>query len=120
MKRLRTLTLFKGGEDFAYSTNQSPIVGGNSKTAAFHAFFDSSIAEDGHRYLILKRVVAFAPILPSDLLDFRFDFGMAVGVGGEVLREKLEQMIEFYDDPWTIRKMREKGMVREVKQRERC
>lgn len=43
---------------------------------------------------------------------------MAVGVSGEVPREKLEQIIEIYDDPWTIRKMREKGMVREVKQRE--
>ncbi|XP_004145256.2 inositol 3-kinase [Cucumis sativus] len=91
------VTVSKVGEDFAYSTNQSPIVVSDSNTTAFRAFFDSSISGDGRRDRILKRVAACSPILPSDLPDFRFDFGMAVGVGGEVVPETLERMIEICD-----------------------
>ncbi|XP_022970433.1 inositol 3-kinase-like [Cucurbita maxima] len=91
------LTVSKVGADFAYSTNQTPIVVADSKTTTFRAFFGSSIAGDGHGDRILKRIAACAPILPSDLPDFRFDFGMAVGVGGEILPETLTRMLEICD-----------------------
>lgn len=87
-------TVSKVGADFAYSTNQGPVVVPNSKTTTFRAYFDSSVAGDGHGDRVLKRVAACAPITPSDLPDVRFDFGMAVGVGGEVLPETLERMLE--------------------------
>ena len=45
----------------------------------------------------MKRVEACDPINPSDLPDKRFDFGMAVGVGGEILPETLEKMVEICD-----------------------
>lgn len=53
---------------------------GNLKTTVFCAFFNSSIVGDGHGDLILKRVMAYASILPSNLPDFKFDFGMVFGV----------------------------------------
>ncbi|KAJ6345300.1 hypothetical protein OIU78_008051 [Salix suchowensis] len=48
-------------------------------------------------YRVLKRVSACDPIRPSDLPDARSKFGMAVGVGGEILPETLERMIETCD-----------------------
>ncbi|KAL5580748.1 hypothetical protein UlMin_013190 [Ulmus minor] len=87
----------KVGLDFAYSTNLDPIVVSGSRTTLFHAHFDSGIDGDGHRDRVLKRVGVCDPIWPSDLPESRFDFGMAVGVGGEILPATLEKMIEICD-----------------------
>ncbi|KAJ6750741.1 hypothetical protein OIU85_001293 [Salix viminalis] len=61
----------------------------------------SKVGEDfkypGHQDRILKRVCACDPIRPSDLPDTRSNYGMAVGVGGEILPETLERMIEICD-----------------------
>uniref|UniRef100_A0A5B7A820 Carbohydrate kinase PfkB domain-containing protein n=1 Tax=Davidia involucrata TaxID=16924 RepID=A0A5B7A820_DAVIN len=84
----------KVGSDFAYSVNHDPIVSSSSLTTVFHAHFSSEPAEPRHQDRILKRVCSCDPILPSDLPDSRFDFGMAVGVAGEILPETLERMLD--------------------------
>lgn len=68
-----------------------------AKTTVFHAHFDLGFDGNGHRDRVLKRVEACDPIYPADLPDSRFDFGMAVGVGGEILPETLEKMVEICD-----------------------
>jgi 1D-myo-inositol 3-kinase len=87
----------KVGEDFKYPVDYTPIVIPTSKTTVFHAYFDLGILENGHQDRVLKRVCACDPIRPSDLSDVRSNFGMAVGVGGEILPETLERMIEICD-----------------------
>lgn len=89
----------KVGPDFAHtaSCSRTPIVIPTSKTTLFHAHFDEGIQRDGERDRVLKRVVSCDPIRPSDLPEFRFDFGMAVGVGGEILPETLERMLDICD-----------------------
>ncbi|KAF4358235.1 hypothetical protein G4B88_030539 [Cannabis sativa] len=87
-------SISKVGWDFAYSTHHEPIVVPDSKTTLFHAHFSSEIDGDGHQDRILKRVCACDPIWPSDLPESRFNFGMAVGVGGEILPQTLEKMLE--------------------------
>ncbi|XP_031271162.1 inositol 3-kinase [Pistacia vera] len=85
----------KVGRDFKYETSYAPIVITSSKTTVFHAYFDDSISDpNGHQDRVLKRVSACEPIRPSDLPDGLFDYGMAVGVGGEILPETLEKMLE--------------------------
>lgn len=84
----------KVGHDFKYETNYPPIVVSSSKTTVFHAYFDSISDPSGHQDRLLKRVCACDPIRPSDLPDAKFDYGMAVGVGGEILPETLEKMLE--------------------------
>ncbi|KAG6678071.1 hypothetical protein I3842_14G062300 [Carya illinoinensis] len=84
----------KVGPDFAYATDRSPIVIPASRTTLFHAHFDSGVGGNGHQDRVLKRVSACDPIRPSDLPQTRFDFGMAVGVGGEISPETLEKMLE--------------------------
>ncbi|KAK4783947.1 hypothetical protein SAY86_018315 [Trapa natans] len=57
--------------------------------------FDSSRdVAAAHQDRVLKRVAALEPISLSDLPIESFDFGMAVGVGGEILPETLEKMTE--------------------------
>nr|GMD14096.1 inositol 3-kinase [Ipomoea batatas] len=80
----------KVGPDFAYSVSHRPIVCSSSQTTVFHAYFSSEIKR---RDRVLKRVRACDPIAASDLPDSEFDFGLAVGVGGEILPETLEKMI---------------------------
>lgn len=81
----------KVGSDFSYSVNHEPIVIPSSKTTLFHAHFSSEIKRQDR---ILKRVRACDPISPSDLpLNSKFSFGLAVGVGGEILPETLEKMV---------------------------
>ncbi|KAJ6670737.1 INOSITOL 3-KINASE [Salix viminalis] len=87
----------KVGEDFKYPVDFTPIVIPTSKTTVFHAYFDLGIDGNGHQDRVLKRVSACDPIRPSDLPDARSNFGMAVGVGGEILPETLERMIETCD-----------------------
>lgn len=87
----------KVGRDFAFSTNRDPIVVPTSKTTMFRAHFNSEADSDGHGDRILKRVRACDPIDPSDLPESRYGFGMAVGVGGEILPETLEKMVELCD-----------------------
>lgn len=87
----------KVGHDFRYQVNHSPIVAPASKTTIFHAYFDSGVHDNGHQDRVLKRVCACDSIKPTDLPDARFDFGMAVGVGGEILPQTLERMIEICD-----------------------
>ncbi|KAJ0266764.1 Inositol 3-kinase [Hirschfeldia incana] len=78
----------KVGPDFKYDVSHPPIVSPAKDTTVFEAYFD--LASDR----VLKRVAACDPILPSDIPDSRFDIGMAVGVGGEILPETLEKMVE--------------------------
>ncbi|XP_052187736.1 inositol 3-kinase isoform X2 [Diospyros lotus] len=84
----------KVGPDFAYSVDHSPIVSPLSETTLFHAHFSSQPRRQDR---VLKRVRACNPILPSDLPGSRFDFGMAVGVAGEILPETLERMLDSCD-----------------------
>ncbi|XP_061347183.1 inositol 3-kinase [Gastrolobium bilobum] len=87
----------KVGPDFAYAnitTAHPPLVVPTSSTTLFHAYFGSE-----HHDRVLKRVGSCDPIRPSDLpRDGRFGFGMAVGVGGEILPETLERMVEICDE----------------------
>ncbi|CAK7331226.1 unnamed protein product [Dovyalis caffra] len=87
----------KVGEDFKYPVNYSPVVIPTSKTTVFHAYFDLGIHGNGHQDRVLRRVCACDSIRPSDLPDTRSNFGMAVGVGGEILPATLERMIESCD-----------------------
>ncbi|XP_028753065.1 inositol 3-kinase-like [Neltuma alba] len=87
----------KVGPDFAYVTNHPPLVVPSSETTVFHAYFDSNIDASGDLDRVLKRVRACDAIRVSDLPKTRFDFGMAVGVGGEILPETLERMLEICD-----------------------
>ncbi|XP_050237465.1 inositol 3-kinase [Mercurialis annua] len=87
----------KVGNDFKYQVIHAPIALSNSKTTIFHAHFNSGAAalhENGTHDRVLKRVCACDPIRPTDLPDDKFHYGMAVGVGGEILPETLERMIE--------------------------
>ncbi|CAH8360513.1 unnamed protein product [Eruca vesicaria subsp. sativa] len=87
----------KVGHDFKYHrhvTHHRPLLSPDKDTTLFEAYFDLKI---GHSDRVLKRVAACDPILPSDIPDSRFDFGMAVGVGGEILPETLEKMVEICD-----------------------
>ncbi|KAG9130298.1 hypothetical protein Leryth_004214 [Lithospermum erythrorhizon] len=82
----------KVGSDFAYkSVNHQPIQSTSSKTTTFHAFFSSKFVTQDR---ILKRVVSCDPIYPRDLPEGPFHYGLAVGVGGEILPETLGKMIE--------------------------
>ncbi|XP_009371498.2 inositol 3-kinase [Pyrus x bretschneideri] len=84
----------KVGSDFAYSVPRDPIVIPDCKTTLFHAHFDSGVGGDEHQDRVLQRVRACGPIRPSDLPETRFDFGMAVGVGGEITVETVEKLVE--------------------------
>ncbi|KAL6203400.1 hypothetical protein ACLB2K_027100 [Fragaria x ananassa] len=84
----------KVGPDFAYSVHRDPIVVPDSRTTLFHAHFDSGIHGEAQQDRVLKRVNACDPIRPSDLPDSRFDFGMVVGVGGEITVETVEKLVE--------------------------
>ncbi|KAL6200330.1 hypothetical protein ACLB2K_030112 [Fragaria x ananassa] len=84
----------KVGPDFAYSVHRDPIVVPDSRTTLFHAHFESGIHGEGQQDRVLKRVDACDPIRPSDLPDSRFDFGMVVGVGGEITVETVEKLVE--------------------------
>ncbi|CAL9244113.1 unnamed protein product [Arabidopsis halleri] len=87
----------KVGHDFRFEVTHSPIVVPEKETTVFEAYFDLGIDGIGHADRVLKRVSACDPILPSDIPDSSFDFGMAVGVGGEILPETLEKMVEICD-----------------------
>lgn len=80
----------KVGPDFAYAVNHKPLISYSCETTVFHAFFCEEPARNDR---VLKRVGSCDPIFPSDLPDSRFDFGMAVGVGGEIVPETLEKMV---------------------------
>ena len=84
----------KVGSDFAYSVHADPIVVPDRSTTLFHAHFESGADGEGQQDRVLKRVRACDPIRASDLPDTRFDFGMAVGVGGEITVETVEKMVE--------------------------
>ncbi|KAG8371496.1 hypothetical protein BUALT_Bualt13G0093700 [Buddleja alternifolia] len=85
----------KVGSDFSYTVTHPPLVIPSSKTTLFHAHFSSQIHRQDR---LLKRVHACPPILPSDLPNARrFDFGLAVGVAGEILPETLEKMLDICD-----------------------
>ncbi|XP_054820078.1 inositol 3-kinase-like isoform X2 [Prosopis cineraria] len=86
----------KVGSDFAYTTKHRPISVPTSKTTIFHAYFDSAVDAAGHQDRVLKRPCACDPIRPSDLpaAAAAFQFGMAVGVGGEISPETLERLLD--------------------------
>ncbi|KAK6145256.1 hypothetical protein DH2020_022076 [Rehmannia glutinosa] len=82
----------KVGSDFSYSVTHPPRVSPSSKTTLFHAHFSSQVQRHDR---VLKRVHACDPIAPSDLPNSRrFEFGLAVGVAGEILPETLEKMLD--------------------------
>lgn len=90
----------KVGSDFAYTVkvNHAPIVSPSGKTAVFHAYFFTDPSEIRREDRILKRVQSCDPISPSDLPDeANFNFGMAVGVAGEISPETLEKMLDICD-----------------------
>ncbi|KAL0434620.1 UNVERIFIED_CONTAM: Inositol 3-kinase [Sesamum radiatum] len=85
----------KVGSDFSYSVTHPPLVSPYSKTTLFHAHFSSQIQRHDR---VLKRVHACEPITPSDLPHSRrFQFGLGVGVAGEILPETLEKMLDICD-----------------------
>ncbi|CAI9779923.1 unnamed protein product [Fraxinus pennsylvanica] len=84
----------KVGNDFSYPVTHPPIICPPSKTTVFHAHFSSEIKREDR---VLKRVCACDPITPSDLPNSHFSFGLAVGVGGEILPETLEKMLDICD-----------------------
>ncbi|BAT81542.1 hypothetical protein VIGAN_03128600 [Vigna angularis var. angularis] len=89
-------TVSKVGPDFAYAAATSshpPLTMPTSRTTLFHAHFGS-----GNPDRLLNRVISCDPIRPDDLpVQTRFAFGLAVGVGGEILPETLEKMLEICD-----------------------
>uniref|UniRef100_A0A7N0TG17 Carbohydrate kinase PfkB domain-containing protein n=1 Tax=Kalanchoe fedtschenkoi TaxID=63787 RepID=A0A7N0TG17_KALFE len=90
----------KVGSDFAYfdSLDHKPIVSSSAPTTLFRAQFGRSSSdhddENGRSDRILKRAHACESIRASDLPEDRFDFGLAVGVGGEILPETLQKMLD--------------------------
>ncbi|XP_043724618.1 inositol 3-kinase [Telopea speciosissima] len=84
----------KVGPDFVYSVSHEPISSPSSLTTLFHAHFTSDPDSNGNQDRVLKRVHVCDPINPSDLPDSQFDFGLAVGVAGEILPETLERMLD--------------------------
>ncbi|WOL20673.1 inositol 3-kinase-like [Canna indica] len=89
------LYIAKVGADFAYVAPHTPRLA-SAPTTLFHAHFPPAPLAGGyHGDRVLKRIRACDPISPSDLLDEgRFDFGLAVGVAGEILPETLARMID--------------------------
>lgn len=90
----------KVGSDFAYnaSVNHTPIVSPSGKTAVFHAYFTSDPSEIRREDRVLKQVQLCDPISPSDLPEeANYNFGMAVGIGGEISPETLEKMLDICD-----------------------
>ncbi|XP_027170481.1 inositol 3-kinase [Coffea eugenioides] len=82
----------KVGSDFAYPVDHQPLLIPSSKTTLFRAHFSSKISRQDR---VLKRVHACDSISSSDLsFNSKFDFGLAVGVAGEILPETLEKMID--------------------------
>ncbi|CAA7389904.1 unnamed protein product [Spirodela intermedia] len=96
--QLRCRYISKVGPDFAYSGSSLPTpFSSSSPTTLFHAHFSSGdIAAGYHSDRALKRVRACDPISPSDLPaeEQPFDFGLAVGVAGEISPATLARMIE--------------------------
>ncbi|XP_071737934.1 inositol 3-kinase-like [Rutidosis leptorrhynchoides] len=89
----------KVGPDFIYNdtvNNHTPIVSQSGKTTVFEAYFlsdDPSVIRREDR--VLKRVESCDPINVSDLPDEKvYDFGMAVGIAGEVIPETLEKLLD--------------------------
>lgn len=100
---LDSLYISKVGADFKYSPPSSssspPIIPApSSKTTLFHAHFSSNPSSSDHSDRILNRIHACDPIRPDDLSrSGRFEFGLAVGVGGEISPETLEKLVEICD-----------------------
>ncbi|CAA2994154.1 inositol 3-kinase [Olea europaea subsp. europaea] len=84
----------KVGIDFSYPVIHQPLICPSSKTTIFHAHFSSEIKRKDR---VLKRVCTCDPITPDDLPNSHFSFGLAVGVGGEILPETLEKMLGICD-----------------------
>ncbi|KAG9453999.1 hypothetical protein H6P81_006903 [Aristolochia fimbriata] len=79
----------KVGIDFAYSVTHPPRAFCSAAlTTVFHAHFDG----DAER--LLRCVNTCEPIFPSDLPAGQFDFGLAVGVAGEILPDTLARMLD--------------------------
>ncbi|KAK9727133.1 hypothetical protein RND81_05G260300 [Saponaria officinalis] len=95
----------KVGPNFLYSPLNPPLVVPTSSTTVFHAHFStsssSSLGQNPLPDRTLKRVSACDPIRPHDLPNpdpgGKYRFGMAVGVGGEILPETLRKMVRVCD-----------------------
>ncbi|MQL92303.1 hypothetical protein Taro_024917 [Colocasia esculenta] len=98
----------KVGPDFAYSSQSlpAPFFSASSPTTLFHAHFFSSYSSEDVAYhgdRVLKRVHACDPVSPSDIPEGEgegeggtplFEFGLAVGVAGEISPPTLARMID--------------------------
>ncbi|KAL5991451.1 hypothetical protein ACLOJK_012360 [Asimina triloba] len=84
----------KVGSDFAYAVAHQPIISSSSPfTTLFHAHLSPSLQPQHDR--VLRRIRSADPIHPSDLPSSpSFDFGLAVGVAGEITPETLARMVE--------------------------
>ncbi|XP_072999529.1 inositol 3-kinase [Typha latifolia] len=89
----------KAGSDFSYSVSHRPLISPSSLTTQFHAHLPSGDGGGGfHEDRILRRVRSCDPVLVSDLPSpsslSPFEFGLAVGVAGEISPETLDRMID--------------------------
>ncbi|KAL4188317.1 hypothetical protein AMTRI_Chr08g201840 [Amborella trichopoda] len=94
----KTTIVAKVGPNFAYSSSplsllHPPVIASSSLTTLFHAHFFNDQPDR-----TLRRICACDPISPSDLpTSSLYDFGMAVGVGGETTVETLARMLDLCD-----------------------
>ncbi|XP_058109071.1 inositol 3-kinase [Magnolia sinica] len=85
----------KVGPDFTYSVSHPPLLSSSSPfTTLFHAHLSPSLCPDHDR--VLRRLRSSDPIYPSDLpsLPSPFDFGLSVGVAGEIIPDTLARMLD--------------------------
>ncbi|KAL9228668.1 hypothetical protein vseg_004221 [Gypsophila vaccaria] len=83
----------------------APVVVPTAPTTVFHAHFGGVGGGGGGDHKgsdrTLRRVAACDPILPRDIpegsVSGRYSFGMAVGVGGEILPTTLQKMLRVCD-----------------------
>ncbi|KAH0451368.1 hypothetical protein IEQ34_018667 [Dendrobium chrysotoxum] len=89
-----SLYISKVGPDFSYSVSHAPMTSISSQTTLFHAHFPSTPGGGYHGDRVLHRIRTCEPILPSDIPSYKFEFGLAAGVAGEILPETLARMLD--------------------------
>lgn len=90
----------KVGPDFSYAVSHPPLICRlSSPTTLFHAYFSSHPLDlsipNSHSDRLLRRIRTCEPIHPSELpTNAQFDFGLAVGVAGEITPDTLAHMLD--------------------------
>ncbi|KAL8129953.1 hypothetical protein V2J09_019108 [Rumex salicifolius] len=118
---LDSLYISKVGADFKYSpppSSSPPIIPSPfAKTTLFHAHFSSNPCSADQSDRILNRIHACDSIRPDDLPGpGNFEFGLAVGVGGEITPETLEKLVEICDAVFVD----VQGLIREFDEIDGC